>query len=128
MHERLHRVLIRSGVHELQATVFSQRPVLLDGEGRWETTLRKRCQCSEVRECRASRINVDFRNFISHSGAKSLQTHPSVPRNCSVAQPEVDARTSKRLPVFLCSVVQPGNGQCGTSNIRAAMKSGLLLQ
>jgi len=38
--EPLHRVLIRTGVHELPSTLVLQRPVLLEGEGRWETTLR----------------------------------------------------------------------------------------
>jgi len=38
--EQLHRVLIRAGTHELPATLLLERPMLLEGEGRWETTLR----------------------------------------------------------------------------------------
>ena len=38
--EPLHRVLIRGGTHELPSTLLVQRPVLLEGEGRWETTLK----------------------------------------------------------------------------------------
>ena len=37
--EPLHKVLIRLGVHELQATLFLRIPVLLEVEGRWQTTL-----------------------------------------------------------------------------------------
>ncbi|OLP76415.1 putative methyltransferase AN0656 [Symbiodinium microadriaticum] len=38
--EPLHRVLVRCGTHELPETLCIKRPVLLEGEGRWETTLR----------------------------------------------------------------------------------------
>lgn len=38
--ESLHRVILRGGVHELSETLILRRPVMLEGEGRWETTLR----------------------------------------------------------------------------------------
>lgn len=38
--ESLHRVILRGGVHELSETLVIRRPVMLEGEGRWETTLR----------------------------------------------------------------------------------------
>jgi len=38
--ESLHRVILRGGVHELTKTMVIRRPVMLEGEGRWETTLR----------------------------------------------------------------------------------------
>lgn len=42
--EPLHRVLVRCGTHELPETLCIKRPVLLEGEGRWETTLRTKNQ------------------------------------------------------------------------------------
>lgn len=38
--EHLHRVLICCGEHKLPRTLLIRRPLLLEGEGRWETTLR----------------------------------------------------------------------------------------
>jgi len=38
--EPLHRVLVKGGLHELPTSLLLRRPVMLEGEGRWETTLR----------------------------------------------------------------------------------------
>ena len=38
--ENLHRALVHPGVLELQAALLLRRPELLEGESRWESTLR----------------------------------------------------------------------------------------
>ena len=44
--EPLHKGPICSDVHELQATLFSQRSMLLEGEGRWEIDRQQICSSS----------------------------------------------------------------------------------
>ncbi|CAE7943860.1 unnamed protein product, partial [Symbiodinium necroappetens] len=79
--EPLHRVLVRCGTHELPETLCIKRPVLLEGEGRWETTLRSfsfipelYCQSSTERVPRSRSASAPVRPA-SYSAPKSCLLH-----------------------------------------------------
>eukprot|EP00928_Gymnodinium_smaydae_P099927 TRINITY_DN966_c3_g1_i1.p1 TRINITY_DN966_c3_g1~~TRINITY_DN966_c3_g1_i1.p1 ORF type:complete len:1532 (-),score=349.65 TRINITY_DN966_c3_g1_i1:31-4626(-) len=73
--EPLHRVLVRAGVHEFTEPLVLRTPVLLEGEGRWETIFRTK-GCPVLRFEGAGAQNAMVRNLRLEMTVDEKEDHP----------------------------------------------------
>eukprot|EP00931_Biecheleriopsis_adriatica_P115086 TRINITY_DN90921_c0_g1_i1.p1 TRINITY_DN90921_c0_g1~~TRINITY_DN90921_c0_g1_i1.p1 ORF type:complete len:1336 (+),score=212.36 TRINITY_DN90921_c0_g1_i1:33-4010(+) len=104
--EPLHRVLLRAGTHELPETLLVTRPVLLEGEGKWDTILRTRN--AAVLRIQGSGASAMVRNLCLRTCAESGEE----------GAPAIDILSNEGEPAIVgCKLAAEGRwGTCIRSN------------